>query len=136
MRSGLWRQSGFSLMEILVAFSILSISLGALLSVFGQGLRIAATSKHYSEAAIIAESRFAEVGSVQPLESMHDQGSSGNYQWEVIIAPYTWPETDVDPALENNANALEVFSVEVKVAWTQGVRNPFISIQSLKLKAQ
>ena len=37
--SGPNRQRGFSLLEVLVAFAILSVSLGVLLQVFATGLR-------------------------------------------------------------------------------------------------
>jgi len=127
-------QRGFSLMEILVAFSILSISIGTLLTVFGQGLRTAAASRHYSEAAVIAESRLAEVGSLRPLESSQEQGESGHYQWEITIEPYTWPEEDLNPL--DASTALTAFSIDVKVSWVQGAKAQFISIESIKLKGK
>lgn len=55
-------QQGFSLLEILFAFSILSIMLGILLRIFSGGVRVAEITGNYAEAVQIAESLMATVG--------------------------------------------------------------------------
>ena len=50
------RQSGFSLLEVLVAFAILSMSLGVLYQAFSNSLRNVGASGDYSRAMIIAVS--------------------------------------------------------------------------------
>ena len=49
------RQSGFSLLEVLVAFAILSMSLGVLYQAFSNSLRNVGASGDYSRAMIIGE---------------------------------------------------------------------------------
>ncbi|MDV7399945.1 type II secretion system protein, partial [Arthrospira platensis SPKY1] len=56
------RQHGFSLLEVLVAFAILSISLGAILQVFATGLRNAGMADDYTRATLYAESILAAIG--------------------------------------------------------------------------
>jgi general secretion pathway protein I len=125
---------GFSLLEILVAFVILALSLGALLGVFSRGLTTASMSSHYSEAAIIAESKLAEAGIVQPLEEASYGGETGIYNWYVNILPYSWPVEDVDPALTNNVT--DTFQIDIDVSWRQGARPMKIHVTSLQLKAE
>ena len=56
------RQAGFSLLEVLVAFAILALSLGVLLQIFSRAMSTTAVSGSYSRAAAMAEARLAEVG--------------------------------------------------------------------------
>jgi prepilin-type N-terminal cleavage/methylation domain-containing protein len=48
---------GFSLLEVLVAFTILTMLLGALFQVFSNGLRAARAGDSYTRATVIAQSR-------------------------------------------------------------------------------
>lgn len=60
-------QRGFSLLEVLVAFAILSIALGVLLQIFATGMRNVGLSEEYSQAALYAESILAAYGREAPL---------------------------------------------------------------------
>lgn len=87
------RQHGFSLLEILVAFSILSLSLGVLLRIFAGGGHIAATSDEYSRAILTAESMMATLGVETPLQPGVTQGElPGGYHWRVNVYPYPFDQ--------------------------------------------
>ncbi len=62
------RQHGFSLLEVLVAFAILSLSLGVLLAIFGKGMDLVGTSDKYTRAVLLAESTLASVGVEKTLQ--------------------------------------------------------------------
>ena len=47
------RQRGFTLLEVLVAFALLGLTLGVILQVFSGGLHNAAEAGNYIQAAII-----------------------------------------------------------------------------------
>ena len=68
------RQAGFSLLEVLVAFAILALSLGVLLQIFSRAMSTTAVSGSYSRAAAMAEARLAEVGVTIPLEEGDSTG--------------------------------------------------------------
>src|SRR3546814_7122506 len=53
---------GFTLLEVLVALAILSLSLAAIYQAFGIGLRNDAQTHRYWAATILAESRLALIG--------------------------------------------------------------------------
>lgn len=83
------RQTGFSLIEILAAFSILAISLGVLLRIFASSGHIASTADEYYRAILHAESMLASLGVEEPLTPGVRQGAfDENYRWDINIRPY------------------------------------------------
>src|SRR5258707_8716331 len=48
--------AGFTLIEILVAFTVATLLLGALYQLFSAGLRSSASAEHYADAVLLAES--------------------------------------------------------------------------------
>lgn len=108
------RESGFSLLEILVAFSILAISLGILFQIFSKGIQLASTGEHYSRALLLAESTLATIGRTEEIEIGENSGEvDGFYTWTVIIELYE-PE-DLD--LENPNINFSVYHIQVSVHW-------------------
>jgi general secretion pathway protein I len=80
---------GFTLLEVLVALVILSISLGVLFEVFSAGLRGRRTAKEYEQATLLAESKLDAVGIEQPLLEGSSSGQFDNqFQWRVDVLPY------------------------------------------------
>ena len=83
-----YRCRGFTLLEVLVAFVILALSLGVIYQLFGQGTRAASQSARYTQATMIAQSLLAEAGVTHRLEASQRSGFSGDYHWEVITQQY------------------------------------------------
>lgn len=105
-------QQGFSLLEVLVAFAILSISIGVLMQVFSNSMRAASVSRHYSNALVIAESKLAEASVVVPLQETQIGGLvDEQYRWELTVLPYQPP---VEGLGEDEYLPYEVV---VRVAW-------------------
>nr|MCH9696616.1 prepilin-type N-terminal cleavage/methylation domain-containing protein [Gammaproteobacteria bacterium] len=79
-------QSGFSLLEILVAFTIMAISVTVLLEIFGKNTQIAFHSQNYTRAISLAESLLDSVGREEKLP---DSGGSGDFDdqfnWNVTV---------------------------------------------------
>ena len=82
-------QRGFSLLEVLVAFAILALSLGVLMQIFSRAMSTTATSATYSRAVTLAEAKLNEVGAVIPLEEgVHTGEPEDGMDWIVHIEPY------------------------------------------------
>ena len=79
-------ESGFTLLEVLVAFAVLAVMIVPILQVFGGGLGSTETARAYSTAALLARSRLAEVGAEEALEEGETTGAFEGYQWRRTIS--------------------------------------------------
>lgn len=84
--AGLLRQRGFTLIEVMVAFAVLAIGLGALTAGITAALRSDAKlqTKHILDR--IAESRLEAAGRATSLKSGRREGRIGRYQWREIVS--------------------------------------------------
>jgi general secretion pathway protein I len=120
---------GLSLLEVLVAFSILALTLGVLLRIFGSGLRGAALAGAYSQAVLQAETLLSRSGIEASLEVGEQQGTLGNrYQWRRIIRPYRLPVTEEETEL-----SLIPYEVIVEVLWQEAGKWRSVTLTSLRL---
>ncbi|MEZ5449880.1 MAG: hypothetical protein R3E89_13210 [Thiolinea sp.] len=79
---------GFSLLEILVAFVIMGLVVGALLQVYGSSMRNVALADEYSFAVQIAESRLQAVGGEIEVEQGSVSGTeTSTPQWTISMEP-------------------------------------------------
>jgi len=121
------KQQGFSLLEILIAFSILALSLGILLKIFSAGVNAALVAEDYTAAVQIAESLMAKTGVETPLQAGGQSSGLENekYHWLVEVDPFVFNPEKVDTTAitadpENvgaTAITAELFKVKVIVSW-------------------
>lgn len=87
-KAGRTGEAGFTLLEVLVALTILSISLGILLAIFSQGLARAKENATEADARTLAQSLLAQ-SETAPHPAFGDtNGTSNGLRWRVSIAPY------------------------------------------------
>lgn len=80
-------ESGFTLLEVLIAFAVLAVMLVPILQVFGGGLGMTQTARGYAEGVLLARSKLAELSVAQ---NMREGESSGDfdergYRWHASI---------------------------------------------------
>ncbi len=101
------RVCGFSLLEILVAFTLLAIVMAILMRIFSGGVNNADIADRYARAAMYAESRLASVGVEETLAEGETSGQfDDDFAWQLSVRLYaTSNEPLIRSSLENAAIA-------------------------------
>lgn len=112
-------QAGFTLIEVLVAFAILSMALGGLYHVFATDLDVVGRTENRGRALLVAQSVMAGVGADTPLEAGRYKGSGAHeVTWKIEISPYVDEQSDAPEGAKVNLNALlktQLMLVEVTI---------------------
>ncbi|MCB1849338.1 MAG: prepilin-type N-terminal cleavage/methylation domain-containing protein [Gammaproteobacteria bacterium] len=130
-KAHLLAQRGFTLLEVLVAFVLLGLTLGVILQIFSTGLRNTTAASHYTQAAIIADSRLALLGQQLPLVEGESEGTEGEYSWHMSVVPHL--ETEESEEAINQR--YQLFAITLRVRWRDGAGEPELQFDTLRLGA-
>lgn len=124
------QQSGFTLLEVLVALSILALSYGMILEIFGSSAQRAMLSSDYRRAMMIAESQL-DLAAANVVRG--DSSTSGKvedrFAWEVTVVP-----TDRF-SLEGVPARYTPVVISVDVTWEDAGGKPStISVSTIRLR--
>ena len=126
-------QQGFSLLEILIAFSILAFSLTVLLNIFSGGLRRTIVAEEYQQAVIIAQSKLAAAGVEEALDNGMQSGDiEQRYFWSVQMQAVNLGKLD----LSSEDQDVVPYQVTVRVEWSAGTNNRQFELTTIKLSKQ
>lgn len=122
-------EAGFALIEILVAFTIALLALGALYEASSSGLGVAAAAAGYSRALLLAESALDEAGVSAPLKAGTSTSRlAGGYDRNVTVRPR--------PDLLHGAAAIPSaypYEVSVSVSWRDAGRVRAVDLSTIRL---
>ena len=124
---------GFTLIEIVVAFVLLSLVLVTSFELFTNGMCRAADLEDYSRALLLAQSKLAATGTEEQLKEGDTQGDSEDrrFHWAVSVR-----RTDEGmPAQgQDNNNPYALFRIDVRVGWAgPDTREHSLSLSSMGL---
>lgn len=122
-------ERGFSLIEVLVSFVLLSLSLAVILQIFSVNLRAVDTVRKQTRALILAESKLAGLGNEIPLTPGERVGESGAFSWRLEVSPY------VEDADDDNRVIHELYNVAMTVNWERGTGKSEIRLKTLRVGA-
>lgn len=125
---------GYTLIEVIIAFVILALTLSAVFEVFSTGLRAASDADAYSTATVLAQSRLATLASDEALAVGETSGDlEGGFKWHASVAPYRNGESEI-----GESEIMDPFSViplllTMTVRWGRGNNTREMSLVTLKL---
>lgn len=120
------RERGFTLIEILVAFTIAALLLGVIYEIFSGGLRAATVGRHTTEALLIAESSLETITGVAVAPGQTtDRVGSYERVTDVRERPDLLPSTAQISVMP--------YEIAVRVAWRDGVRPRSVQLSTLWL---
>jgi general secretion pathway protein I len=117
--------AGFTLIEILVAFTIAALLLGALFELFSTGLRSSLTATNYDDAVLLAESALDAL-SATPLAVGETENHLGRFDRVTTVRQS--PEFLTTAAL----SVPMIYEISVRVTWREGVRQRSILLSTLR----
>lgn len=115
---------GFTLLEVVVALTLLAVALTMLMQSFAGGLRNVDAGDRHTQAAALAEGMLSQVGASIPLQSGAHEGDSGDFAWRLELTPET--------AIIGGEALPGLFRVAVEVTWRRAGREQRLSLLTLR----
>jgi type II secretion system protein I len=117
---------GFTLIEIMVALTVMGFAVVSLVQLFSSNLRTIGTSQDYMTALTRAESVMREIMESDKLEVKSWRDSSDQrYQVEVTVSETQKERTDNLP--------IKLLQIELVFSWEKALRKKSMTIRTLKM---
>jgi general secretion pathway protein I len=149
-------EHGFSLLEVLVSFVILALTVTVLLRAYGTSVRNAGLAEQHLKAATLAESLLARLGRDVALRPGEASGQVGAYRWHWLIQPYELPPVAPlsvrnrvptgreserkEPVGTQPGQAVrtlpEAFRIRLSLAWGAAPRARSVTVSTLRIGRQ
>jgi general secretion pathway protein I len=133
---------GFTLLEVLLAFTLLAVAMGLLISSLGGGLRQVAEAEYETEAALHAQSILDGLGTLQPIRVGTADGESadGRFRWTMSVEEIEDPAPRDALAAAPDAIAVplegqvRVLRVLLDVKWGAGTERQTLHFVTLRVR--
>lgn len=125
-------ERGFTLIEVVVAFVLLSLVLAVSFELFTSGFSRAAELDEYSQALMVAQSRLAAMGVEETLKEGDTQGDSDDrrFHW---MASVRRTDEGADPS-KPAPSIFSLYRIDVAVTWHgSGGKDHSLSLATLQM---
>lgn len=109
------RQSGFSLIEVVLAFTVFALIFGVVMQIMNRSMYNTRASYEFTQAALLAQSKLDVIGLEEYLEPGVTSGDfDDQYSWELTVEPYmVLDERGLDP----EQNPVALYQAVLVVTW-------------------
>ena len=123
-------EGGFTLLEVLVAFSILVAGLGGVYQIYAGGLRNEQIAQRHAQALLSAQSKLTVAGVIEPLANGSGTLEDGS-TWSIEVKPLA------SGTLASGGSPTAAYWVTSTVTWNDGQEGAkrSIALTTLKLAA-
>lgn len=130
------RMRGFTLLEILVAVTILAVSFTAIFRIYGGTLRNLERSERHARAAVLGGEKLEELLARRPFPPANEQGTfAGNpdYSYKTAVEEYVESVGRKDKNIPHDAaERVALYRLAVKVEWKDGAADKELLLTTLK----
>lgn len=117
------RNGGFTLLELLLAFVVFALSFATVLEILSGSMRNTVRARHYSEAALTAQSLMDQVGQEIPLQAgFSSRGEAGEYGWEINILDYAGSGENPSSVALAELTGIVLLQVDLVISWGEPPR--------------
>lgn len=118
------REGGFTLLELLLAFMVFALSFATVMEILSGSMRNTVRARHYTEAALTAQSVMDQVGVEIPLEpGFMTRGEAGDYRWELEIYDYPGADGEFNSVELAELTQIALLQVDLHVSWGEPPRD-------------
>lgn len=127
------RQRGYTLIEVLVAFTVLALALTFLLGTLSGSTRQVRWSADAGRASLHAQSLLADIGVGEALVPGRDDGEleDGRYRWQLDVSPWVDPLQPAAPLPD--PFAAHLLHLRLELSWGEGGPAQRLVVESLRL---
>lgn len=123
------RYSGFTLLEVIVAFAVLALVLTVLLQLYAGSMRNTKLAAEYTRASILAETQLARMGIEVPITPGVMTGTfDEHYRWQATGEPVDWLQSTTRELIP-----VQPYKVTIEVRWGQAGSEHAISLTTVRL---
>ena len=119
-------ERGFTLIEIMVALTVMAFAVVYLVQLFSSNLRMIGTSQDYTEALTRAESAMREIVESDKIEEKSwKESTDQGYQMEVSVSEAQKERTENLP--------IKLLQIDMIFSWEKAMRKKSLTLRTLKI---
>lgn len=127
-------QSGYTLIEVIVAFAVLALALTLLLGTLSGASKQVRWADDAGRASLYAQSLIDQLGVGEALAPGQRQGEfeDGRYRWQVDVSPWRDPARPPAGDQPQDLSAPSLLAVDLRIAWGNDA-NQQLRVSTLRL---